>query len=233
MPYKRKVTSKPRRKYYRKRRRYIRNYRKRQNNNISTMVVRGTSVIPDRLFVKLKYSVVTTFNTTGVNAFVMRGNSLFDPELTGAGHQPRGFDQWSVLYSRYKVHKSSIQVMAVNNDSDINYVAVVPGIETVLNYANPQDITEHPYVKYRYLAPGANGPSQASLWNSQTTKSIRGEKILDDDYSALINANPAKQWYWHVLCSAANEAIAPLCTCQINIVYYAEFYRRLSLPRST
>ncbi len=43
--------------------------------------------------------------------YVFRLNSLYDPDLTGTGHQPYGFDQFAALYSRYKVDRVHIDVL--------------------------------------------------------------------------------------------------------------------------
>jgi hypothetical protein len=39
-----------------------------------------------------------------------RLNSVFDPDITGSGHQPRWFDQYSALYASYVVVASKIEV---------------------------------------------------------------------------------------------------------------------------
>jgi len=43
---------------------------------------------------------------------VFRGNSLYDPDFTGAGGQPYGHDQWATIYASYIVLRSRIRVTA-------------------------------------------------------------------------------------------------------------------------
>ena len=45
----------------------------------------------------------------------MRLNSLFDPNLSGLGHQPRGFDQLMAVYEKYTVVAAKITVCYVSN----------------------------------------------------------------------------------------------------------------------
>ena len=46
-------------------------------------------------------------------SYFFRANSIYDPNYTGAGHQPYGHDQYMALYDQYEVIKSSIRVTAV------------------------------------------------------------------------------------------------------------------------
>src|SRR5215216_1143376 len=59
---------------------------------------------PQKIITILRYveSVVLT-STTGSVAFnAFRMNALFDPNATGAGHQPMYFDNYAALYDRYR-----------------------------------------------------------------------------------------------------------------------------------
>lgn len=201
---------------------------------MSILRVKGVSVIPDKLFCKLKYSQFFSLTSAGVNRQVFRGNSLFDPDLTGIGHQPRGFDEWSALYTRYKVHASSIKITAVCVDSNVNVLNVVPAVTSDLSVTaiSWEDLTEMPYAKYRYMAPGNVGVSRTIVSHFASTKSIRGEKILDDDYSALITTNPQKEWHWHVAVSQFDNVSNPAVSIICEIIYHCEFFRRKNLAAS-
>lgn len=50
---------------------------------------------------------------------IYRTNGLFDPDLTGVGHQPRGFDQLMPLYDNYVVIGAKITVRFSWNTSPI------------------------------------------------------------------------------------------------------------------
>ncbi len=89
MPYKRR--------YKRRRRRR----RRRARPNFGSK-----SILGNRLPIKFKYQTSGTLNpgVAGVAAIqVMTANGLYDPDITGVGHQPRGFDQIMALYNHYTV----------------------------------------------------------------------------------------------------------------------------------
>ncbi len=62
--------------------------------------------------VTLKYIDYTYINPGlgSVGYAVFRANSLYDPDFTGVGHQPLGFDQLAVLYNHYVVNSARIKV---------------------------------------------------------------------------------------------------------------------------
>lgn len=43
-----------------------------------------------------------------------RANGCFDPDVTGVGHQPMGFDTWASQYNHYVVQNSEIKVQITN-----------------------------------------------------------------------------------------------------------------------
>jgi len=53
--------------------------------------------------------------TSGFGNHCFRTNSLFDPDRTGVGHQPMGFDQLMGLYFHYRVRKSTIKATPLTN----------------------------------------------------------------------------------------------------------------------
>jgi len=55
-----------------------------------------------------RYSFTNTSGTTAGYAFRM--NDLYDPNLTGTGHQPKLFDQFSALYTNFCVTSCEVEI---------------------------------------------------------------------------------------------------------------------------
>jgi hypothetical protein len=53
---------------------------------------------------------LTVPNTGLVTSYFFSANGLYDPNITGTGHQPIGFDQMMSLYEQYTVTRSSVTV---------------------------------------------------------------------------------------------------------------------------
>lgn len=71
--------------------------------------------LPNKLLVKMKY--YDTFNldpaAAAIGTYVFNPTSLFDPNTTGIGHQPRGFDQIMSMYTNYTVIHCKITLQPI------------------------------------------------------------------------------------------------------------------------
>ena len=77
---------------------------------------------PEKHTARLKYVDFVTLNPSASGSAVplithFRANSLYDPDLTSSGHQPRGFDELAAIYDHYCVIGSKIKV-SFENDKD-------------------------------------------------------------------------------------------------------------------
>lgn len=60
--------------------------------------------------------------------YIFRANSAYDPDFTGTGHQPMGFDEYMKLYDHYQVKWSSIKVTNMPTTSNGNATPIVWGV---------------------------------------------------------------------------------------------------------
>lgn len=85
------------------------------------------SILPDRFRSVLKYTETLQFSSStggivgSTNTF--RLNGLYDPNTTGVGHQPYGFDQITPFYSAYTVKSAWGSLLCHGSDDSSNFVA--------------------------------------------------------------------------------------------------------------
>lgn len=110
----------------------VKNYPR--NYLISTLSKAEMLGVPPAHYVCLSYPVNTTWTATAYEAsYQFALNDLFDPDYTGAGGQPTYFDQWAVLYSRYRVLGCRVDLTFDNStSSSIRVVAMPTGNTTIL-----------------------------------------------------------------------------------------------------
>jgi len=97
---------------------------------------------PDQLRCVLKYKEngISFTGSLTPAAQVYRLNSLFDPNLTGVGHQPNNFNQLTAMYSQYVVTAARLTAQVMNEgtveaDCVICYTDVNTSTQTVENLA--------------------------------------------------------------------------------------------------
>lgn len=79
--------------------------------NRKSNVNKGT-LVPARFFTKLNYAAdcIDATTTISMSAWQYAANGMYDPDLTGTGHQPLGYDQMATLYNDYRVHGVTVKV---------------------------------------------------------------------------------------------------------------------------
>ncbi len=199
----------------------------------------GTVVAPDSVRVSLPYEVVLEPATTlgSLYLYQFRGNSAFDPDLTGAGSQPTGFDQWSAFYNEYTVLSSHFEVEYICATSAGVEVVTYPSYNTT-SPSTSFDASSRPYAKRCLLLNAGNGVKETLRSNMSTAQmlGVRDEAIIDDDaYGATISANPgsAAVWYWNVVAQNTTNTNTLADAVRIRLVYDVLFHDRVQLSLSS
>jgi hypothetical protein len=159
---------------------------------------RRITFIDPHKFVTLKY--VQSFQVSPLTATashqVMRLNSPNDPDLTGGGHQPYGWDQLVPLYNRYRPWKTYWRVTF--SPSSASYGAVVVPTNGALAAAIADQATfmaacEVPYAKS--WMQGSSGQSKvitASIALNELNGTRKEEYANEERFSATTTATPTE-----------------------------------------
>jgi len=191
----------------------------------------------DRLRVKLRYASYV-IGTTGVTAAyqIVNGNNLFDPDRTGTGHQPRGFDQYAQQYRNYCVYSSRIKCTTFNDEAGSNLITcltpVKPAVGTPIDASVDLTIErrESKWVNNPY------GQRIRPVSNYATTAAMHGESkktiAINPDFSAPVSGAPPNQWSWCVMVQDATLGTACNFTLYYEVTYYCEFFDRIPIGQS-
>jgi len=98
----------------------------KNNNQLSSIVEPWMPFTPPKRRVWLRYSTHfgLTLTAGAVQTWVFRANDLFDPDFTGSGHQPMGFDQIMNFYNHFCVVKSRLVCTFRNNTATAPTVCI-------------------------------------------------------------------------------------------------------------
>lgn len=195
-------------------------------------------VVGDMTGTKLKYEArIELASVAGAGiSHQFSGNSVFDPDLTGVGVQPLGYDQWSALYDRYRVNGSAIKVrfIAIGIDAATNSweVCLVPSPVTT-TFSSMDAARASPYS----IGTAKNMEQQGGyLRNYMSTAKIEGVSKttvrVDDEFSSIVSSNPTEQWAWNVIGQPADRSTSASLIAFVSITYYVTFYSRKRLGMS-
>lgn len=180
-----------------------------------------------------------TLNVAGgfCSYYVFRANSLYDPDYTGVGAQPYGYDQYFAtgMYTNYRVTASAIRVYfrpdAANSTIRRLHAVLMPfasNSPTLLDISDVRMIPYHKETTYDGLTETTRGARLKHYMTMQ--KFVPTYKTTESSYQAA-GGNPTLGWYWIVyfytdeLSGAASMDVV----FDVKIKYYA-IVSRYSVP---
>jgi len=168
-------------------------------------LITQTPLFPVRVQKKLPY-FEPAFSITGASGvignYVFTANGAYDPNITGSGHQPLGFDTMMTYYEQYTVVGAKITVECCGNGIQAGTFAVSLAPDTTGGVL--PDVVENGLCVMKTIdGRGTNGTGQriGSLSLPCNVARYFGRKsqkdLLDDvSMSGTVASNPTEQVYF-------------------------------------
>jgi len=193
------------------------------------------SSFPDRAEMMLDYwsvdRVTSGAVTYGDKVFAL--NSLFDPDYTGSGHQPRDFDTWASVYAKYRVLEVLCEVDVRQRAAHGISVCCVPS-----NSPTALTVTDYPQELPRAVRLGITGSYQPTCKATfkvdiravlgMTEEEFRG----DDNTAAAVSTSPSQAVYLHVFAAQLDGTTMIDYEHTVRLRMRCEFYDRKTLAPS-
>lgn len=156
---------------------------------------------------------------------VFSANGLYDPDVTGTGTQPSGFDQMMVFYEHFTVHKAEIIATYRNYTTTTAPIIFLAARGDVTNIPDPVIVMQTGNSVSTQLLPGSTFgalkelrmrlevPKFLGINDPQDSTTIRGD----------VSANPVEGAFFHVGSFNNEVAAAGEVKVQIRIEYHAVF----------
>ncbi len=195
------------------------------------------AVAPDSVRVQLRYNTRGGLNTTatGFAAQVFNLSSLYDPDYSASGHQPTGFDQWMLIYNRYRVYNVRVHVKFACHPSEQTQTfetTMVPQTSTTTTYSTIAEYIEDPRAQFGVLRPGVNSEIMGS-YDLQEMFGTSKAQFADIVYSGTETTSPSTSYYLHIAVeSMIGAASAQSVLWCARLDYDCEFYERKNLSIS-
>lgn len=166
-------------------------YSGRRGRYNMTNVVRGLKPFASRYITKMKYSGAYTLQVLNNYSQIMNLNSLFDPDRTGIGHQPYGFDQLSGIYNRYRVISCRWAINAYSGTTPIRFACLPCNEIPPIN--NVSEICENPRAQFKLQYPqGGTTTIKGRSYIPSLVGRTKAQYMADDRYQATSGASPAE-----------------------------------------
>ncbi len=203
-----------------------------------------TNVLPRSYRRRLRYCETYTFTTgtAGVIGAVqaMRLNSLYDPNKTGTGHQPYGFDQLSSFYGQFLVHSCKWSVLA-NTIGGNNEVGIVTQEYPSNTGASVVGLTLDAAVEKDVCSTFTIGPSgndrcirMGGEVEMHKLFGVTKEQYADSlaTYAGTAGANPSVDAILEVAVGSYSAQAGETVQGQILLEFDAEFFGAITIAQS-
>lgn len=216
-------------------------YRRSRRRQRKNKIVR--SLAPKTRLVKLRYSdaislVPTAGGVAGTHYFSCNG--MYDPDITGVGHQPLGFDQYMSMYDHYTVISSRITVIAAARGTAAGEagIAAVYLNDNTSNVIAPNHISaylEQPGCSFKPLALREAGNSIVTVVRKFNAKKDLGvsKPLSAPEVRGSVSSNPAEQSYFQLLAGPIDvTGTMSTINCVVTIDYVAVLTEPKDLAQS-
>lgn len=228
-----------RRRVYKKKARTTRKFRNTRRGYKKARTFRAKWLKP----ISQRKNVCFTYADTGFSVnianmfgnmayYVFRGNSTYDPDLTGVGVQPYGYDELmkDTMFVNYRVAASSIKVYFYP-ESIIGALRRIHCVVFPFRDDNPvisdlSDVRMIPYHKETTYDAQTENTRGCRNGGYMTTRRIYSEITPKDfNFSSTYNNNPTLGWFWIVLFKVDDDVDDVDIYFDVKIKYYTSVTR--------
>jgi len=169
---------------------------KRKGNTRNKTQVRAGLGFPKKMTMTHKYQEVISLTTSAgvLLSHSFSANGMFDPNVSGTGHQPYYFDQMTALYDHYTVIGAKITVVMSNTGSgeDAYKWALIINDDSTVTPTDISTIGENSSSSVKFVSQGSDVTTRLSKkWSAK--KTFGGSVLGNDNLQGTSGNNPTEQ----------------------------------------
>lgn len=219
-----------------RRRRYVRRPIRKYRLRTSRPVRLTRSVgFARKLITKLRYCEISNLTLAIVSSPCSTvycqqfQTSLYDPDLTGTGHQPMYYDQLcsaAGIYRKYRVYGIGYEMWFQNTNTNQMMPVLIHHTNNsgVISSTNWLLVEEQTGVRPINVGSLNDKPTYVKgyLDVAKALGCTRNDVRTEDDFEALYNANPARMAYLNIYMSSFNVSAGNVLNVRYRLTYYCE-----------
>ncbi len=169
---------------------------------------------------------------TGVRQFKL--NSMYDPDHTGIGHQPLGYDEWTTFYNRYRVFGAKVTITVANQGEYGGVMVITPWMNTSGSIPGTflSDLREQrkgsTLITFNDHDAGGSTKRFSKYYSINKILGVPASQIpISNEYVGVMGnfgtgQDPATLAYVSIGLSPLRSGAAVTCNITVDITYYAK-----------
>jgi len=211
--------------------------------SISKFGSKWANPLPQTARFKLRYidngfDGSTTIGDGYRNLHVFAANNIYDPDYTGVGVQPYGFDELATLFptGSVRVVGASITINFTIDEStatQVNCYVYPYRYGTAPTYGDVSDLRTLPYCRYS-ITDAVTGHTRKNWIKNycSVARLFRDRTPRDQSFTSALNAGPSTGWFWHVVFDTSDVAQEVAIVYSVKICYYVVYTRTAGVNES-
>lgn len=160
-------------------------------------------------------------------------NGMFDPNITGSGHQPYYFDQLTTLYDHYCVVASKC-VVKMTPVAALTIPATIGGYinDDTSTIVNTTTLCELSLGKHRTINNQSNVGNCTFSLNWSAKKYFGKNVLANDELQGTVATNPTEQSYYNLFAFALDGGSTLQFFLEVQITYIAVWKELIDITGS-
>lgn len=154
-------------------------------------------------------------------SYVFSCNGLYDPDITGAGHQALGFDQYMAIYNKYVVLGATIKAVFTNLEPAQAQICCIALQDQTTTASDVGRYIENGNTVWNMI--GRSGVANAPLTLTHRvniSEFFRQDTFDDSNFQGDSANNPTEQCYFILAVQPSDHATdTSACYCEVEIRY--------------
>lgn len=164
-------------------------------------------------------------NTSAATVYVFSANGLYDPDISGTGIQPMGFDQMMVFYEHYTVFEATCEVTFRNFTTNISPIVFLAARGDTTNVPDAQTVmTTGNTVSTQLMPASVDGSLKKLKMHLRIGPFLGFDDLMDSNVArGDVASNPSEGAFFHVGAFQNETLTAGTVQFQVRISYRAVF----------
>jgi len=162
-------------------------------------------------------------------------SSVYDPDVTGTGHQPLGHDQIAVFFERYQVISIDYQIVFFNRSTANPARVGIRASDSASTDTDPDVLIENGNSQWTLLSLATGGQAVQTFSGSIQVHEVHGvtksQYLANDDYGATFGSNPSERAFLHVYSDGLGNDTDPVDVA-VKLVYHTRCMGSINIALS-
>jgi len=183
---------------------YKKRFYKKKGSSLSKFkdVVSFGMGFPKKAMVTHKYfENVQLLSLTGSPAtYQFCANDMYDPNLTGTGHQPYQYDQLATMYNHWHIigAKITVKLVPYTASQAAAQVSIYQNDDTTPLSTDPVVQAEYAGSKYRVLTANSTDSVNTMVFRYSAKKTYGGSILSNTSLQGSVTASPSERTFWTI-----------------------------------